>query len=220
VVLALDHADHPVGSRIHIQKAEAVIRRIAFFDFDGTITTKDTLLEFIKYAKGKLSFYTGFAINAPVLVAYRLKIISNQRAKESMLRYFFGKMDVMEFEKLCNEFSTKIIPGLIRPKAQQEINKLKLSGTEVVIVSASPQNWISGWSTTQDLMCIATRLLIEDNRITGKILGKNCHGEEKVNRIRAHFDLSQYAEIYCYGDTKGDLPMLALGTVSFFKPFT
>ena len=36
---------------------------IAFFDFDGTITTKDTLLEFIKYSRGTMSFYWGFLLN-------------------------------------------------------------------------------------------------------------------------------------------------------------
>jgi len=66
-------------------------RRIAFFDFDGTITTKDTLLELIKYQKGRLLFYIGFLINAPYLVAYKLKIIRNSTAKQKVLHFFLIK---------------------------------------------------------------------------------------------------------------------------------
>jgi NAD(P)-dependent dehydrogenase (short-subunit alcohol dehydrogenase family) len=52
MVLALDHAAHQKHPRISVQKIKAVTRKIAFFDFDGTITTKDTLLEFIRHSKG------------------------------------------------------------------------------------------------------------------------------------------------------------------------
>lgn len=42
--------------------------RIAVFDFDGTVTTKDTLLEFIKFVRGPVSFYAGFLRYAPQLL--------------------------------------------------------------------------------------------------------------------------------------------------------
>jgi phosphatidylglycerophosphatase C len=31
--------------------------------------------------------------------------------------------------------------------------------------------------------------------------------------------VEEYDEIYVYGDTKGDLPMLGLATKPFYKPF-
>jgi len=40
-----------------------------------------------------------------------------------------------------------------------------------------------------------------------------------VRRILAAYDLSQYDEVYAYGDTKGDKPMLGLATIAFYKPF-
>lgn len=192
---------------------------IAFFDFDGTITTKDSLLKFIKYCKGATAFYIGFALHAPVLAAYKLNIISNQRAKEIILHYFFGKMDIDVFTQCCVSFSKQIIPSLIRPKALQEINKLKAAGAEVVIVSASPEYWLQGWCDSVGAKCIATRLLTKGNKITGKIDGVNCYGEEKVNRIKKKYDLNTFSSVYCYGDTPGDRPMLALGTIRFYKPF-
>lgn len=194
-------------------------RVIAFFDFDGTITTKDSLLEFIKYCKGNTAFYVGFLLHAPFLIAYKLKIISNQRAKEMMLRYFFRKMTIQEFTECCDRFNHDVMPLLIRPKALKEINKLKEAGAEIVIVSASPENWLGAWSDSIKAKCIATKLAVSDNRITGNIAGKNCYGSEKVRRIKEAYDLSDYTSVYCYGDTNGDKPMLALGAYSFYKPF-
>jgi phosphoserine phosphatase len=59
----------------------------------------------------------------------------------------------------------------------------------------------------------------KNDMITGKIVGKNCHGEEKVRRIMEQYVISDYSSIHAYGDTSGDRPMLALAHHSFFRPF-
>ncbi len=194
-------------------------RRIAFFDFDGTITTKDTLLEVIKFQKGIFYFYIGFILYSPILVALKLKIISNSWAKQQILKFFFANNKLADFQAECNLFADRVLPALIRPKALKEIRDLKNLNAEVVIVSASAENWIKNWTDALEIQLISTILECRNDKITGRIEGKNCHGEEKVRRIKAAYNLDQYDEIYCYGDTSGDKPMLALGTVSFFKPF-
>jgi phosphatidylglycerophosphatase C len=195
------------------------VKKIAFFDFDGTITSKDTLLELIKYQKGKVRFYTGFLINAPVLAALKLKLVSNQFAKEKVLQYFFKGTELSSFQKACNQFTTEKLPAIIRPGAIAEIKKLQDLGFEIVIVSASAENWIKKWSDEIGLQLLATQLEIVDKRLTGKVKGKNCNGEEKAVRIRSIYDLSQYDEIYAYGDSSGDRAMLGLATEAFYKPF-
>jgi phosphatidylglycerophosphatase C len=62
---------------------------IAFFDFDGTITTKDTLAELLKFQKGKFKYYVGLVFLSPALILYKLGLISNHRAKEILLEFFF-----------------------------------------------------------------------------------------------------------------------------------
>ncbi len=195
------------------------MKKIAFFDFDGTITTKDTMLELIKFQKGTAAFYSGFLLNSPFLAAYKAKIISNQRAKEKVLVYFFKGTPLASFQSACENFATQILPALIRPAALKEIAELKTKGFEIVIVSASAENWIKTWCHQTGVNLIATKLETINDTLTGKLDGLNCHGEEKVARITAGYDLSQYNEIYCYGDTSGDKPMLALATNAFYKPF-
>jgi phosphatidylglycerophosphatase C len=194
-------------------------KKIAFFDFDGTVTKKDTLLEFIKYSNGRLRFFSGFLLNSPYLVAYKLKIISNHKAKEKILSHFFKKIPVVDFQKTCDAFCTGLLPQLIRSQAMEEINELKSKGFTIVLVSASPGNWISKWAGTNGLELIATCLKTADGKLTGEIEGKNCYGEEKVRRIMERYDLKEFEEVYAYGDTKGDRPMLLLANHSSYKPF-
>ncbi len=193
--------------------------KIAFFDFDGTITRKDTMLEFIRYTRGSFRFYTGFLLNSPWLIAYKLGLIPNQAAKERILTFFFKRTPLTVFQEECDQFCLHILPGLIRPGAMPEIEKLQQAGVTVVIVSASLGNWIKTWSDSKKTSLLASWPEIREDRLTGKLLGKNCYGEEKVRRIRASYDLGDYTDIYAYGDTSGDLPMLSLARITFFKPF-
>ena len=64
-------------------------RGVAAFDFDGTITRKDTLLEFIKFVKGVSSCYRGLLLYAPLLVAYKLKLYPNWKVKQRFFAHFF-----------------------------------------------------------------------------------------------------------------------------------
>lgn len=194
-------------------------RRIAFFDFDGTVTKKDTLIEFIRYSRGRTAFIAGLLLYSPILVAYKLKLISNHVAKQFLLRHYFGNMPANDFDKLCRDFNDQVVDRLIRPKAWKEIQKLKESGTEIVIVSASPENWVRCWCEKSKLKCIATRMQVINNLMSGNIEGNNCYGIEKVRRIKELYNPDDYEDIYCYGDTNGDKPMLSLATISFYKPF-
>lgn len=215
----MDHDDYYNHTRRNVQKEKAVKKGIAFFDFDGTITTKDTLLEFIRYSKGNLRFLLGFLINAHYLVAMKLKMISNQKAKEKVLEHFFKGIPVDEFELKCHSFYKLVLPGLIRKGAVEEIQSLKKKGMVVVVVSASPENWIRDWAKEMAVELIASKLQVVDAVVSGKIMGNNCYGQEKVRRIKEKYNIGDYEQVYAYGDTKGDLPMLELAHNRYFKPF-
>ena len=86
-------------------------------------------------------------------------------------------------------------------------------------MSASPENWLNIWCNQIGASLISSKLETKNGKLTGKFDGNNCRGEEKVRRIRLQYDLSNYDEVYAYGDTKGDKPMLELATFAFYQPF-
>ena len=177
------------------------------------------MLELVRFCRGSFSYYSGMLLLSPVLVSMKLGLVSNSRAKERFLTYFFGGMPVDVFADWCNHFCAEKLPSLLRSDAIAKIQHHRNSGHEIVVVSASAENWIGEWCESNQLGCIATQLTTEQNVITGKLKGENCNGPEKVNRIRKLYNLDDYTEIYCYGDSTGDQPMLQLATHPFFRVF-
>jgi len=192
---------------------------IIFFDFDGTITTDDSLIKFIHFAIGNIKTIWGMFLLSPILITYKLKLIPNYKAKQLMLSYFFKGMDEEKFQKVAEEYSLKHIDTILRPKAMEKIAWHKKQGHTIVVVSASIECWIKPWCDKNNLDLIATKLEIKDGIVTGKFLTKNCYGIEKVNRVKEAYNLSDYNHIYAYGDSRGDRELLALADESFYKPF-
>ncbi len=194
-------------------------QRLVLFDFDGTITTKDTLVEFLRFYSGSVKFYLGMLWLSPVVVAYLLKIIPNWKGKQVVLRYFIGGADLTKFNNRCLAFSKTILPGLIRPGALETLREAIKSNATVAVVSASAENWVAPWCHEQRILCIATQLDVVDGKITGKLCGANCYGPEKVNRIKNKFALTEYEEIIAYGDSEGDREMFDIAHKHHYKPF-
>jgi HAD superfamily hydrolase (TIGR01490 family) len=194
-------------------------RAIAFFDFDGTITTKDSLAEFIRFTKGRGGFLIGLIPVLPYIIGFKLGIFNRQKAKEKLFAVFFRGMPEQEFQMQSVSFVHEIIPALLRTGAIDRLKWHQQQGHEVVIVSASPAHWLKPWCDSNGFACISTELEVIDHEITGKINGRNCYGDEKVRRIHSQYDLSAYKTIYAYGDTEGDKPMLAISSHAFYKPF-
>jgi phosphatidylglycerophosphatase C len=192
---------------------------LALFDFDGTITTKDTLFELIKFQKGSAAFYLGMAWLSPILILHKAKILSAQKAKEALLSLFFSNQDQSVFQQTCDQFIAKAIPSMLRAEALRKIEQHLKNDDRVVVVSASAYNWVEGWCQSINIELIATRLEKKNGMVTGKLESLNCNSEEKVNRIKEYLKLDDFSPIYAYGNSHGDKPMLALADFPFYKKF-
>ena len=193
--------------------------QLSLFDFDGTITTDDSLIKFIRFVVGDTKFILGMTVLSPMLITYKLKLIPNYKAKQMMLSYFFKDMSEEQFQTIAQEYSLKHIDTILRPKAMEKIAWHKEQGHKIVIVSASIVCWLKPWCDKNGLDLIATKLEIKDGIVTGQLLTKNCYGIEKARRVKEKYDLDDYDHIYAYGDSRGDKELLELADESFYKPF-
>lgn len=192
---------------------------LALFDFDGTITTKDSLIKFIQFAVGNTKLVAGLITLSPTLVLYKLGIIPNYTAKQRMISLFFKGLDEKEFKKTATEYSLNHIDYITRPIAIKKLNWHKEQGHNIVIVSASMESWLLPWCTKNNFDLISTKLESKEGLITGRFLTKNCYGVEKVNRINKAYKLNEYNYIYAYGDSKGDKQMLELADEAYYRKF-
>ena len=101
------------------------MRKVYAFDFDGTLTTSDTLLAFIRYAKGTPAFVWGFLCHAHLLVLMKLKLYPNWKAKQKVFSYFFKGMTIEAFNSLCQRFAVDS-RSLLRPKGHCECEHRQL----------------------------------------------------------------------------------------------
>jgi len=192
---------------------------LALFDFDGTLTTKDSMADFIKFAVGAPSYYFGLLLLSPILVAFKLKLIRNDTAKEKLISYFFKGWDSTHFEHVADQYSLKRIDKILKSEAMKRITWHQNQGHKVVIVSASMEYWLRKWCAQKHIELIATHLEISGGKLTGKFAGKNCHGDEKVTRIRQAINLSEFECIFAYGDSSGDTAMLELANKSYYRHY-
>ena len=184
-------------------------RKIVVFDFDGTLTTRDTLLEFIKYACGGLSFYAGFLLYSPILFLMKLQLYPNWKAKQLIFAHFFKGWDYCKFQSACDGFAKQT--ERIRNKETETILKRHAQhGDTIYVVSASIDDWVKPCCTqVADVMVLGTKIDVNDNGIvTGRFLTKNCYGQEKVNRLLEVEPNRNEYELYAYGDSRGDKEMI------------
>ncbi len=194
-------------------------KTLVLFDFDGTITNKDSFLAFIKFTHGKARFYAGFFLLFPFLLLYKIGVITNQKAKELVLSLFYKNKPISYLEERGNLFASQVLPACIRPKALEKIKEYQEKGYTIVVVSASIKEWLSAWCKTHNLQLISTELATKEGKITGKLSTPNCFGAEKVTRIRSEISLTNFSHIIAFGDSSGDKEMLALAQEAHFKPF-
>lgn len=194
-------------------------KSLALFDFDGTITNKDTFPEFLFFARSPITIFLVLGILSPWIVLQKLGWIPEGLVKTWVLKMLFKGMSITDFNQLGEDFAKSKIPSLVRKSAQKSIETHLQEGWEVYIVTASLENWVQPWANQFGIEVIGTKVALTDQKLNGSILGKNCIKAEKVERIKEKLDLSSYKEIYVYGDSAGDKDMLQLATKPFYRYF-
>lgn len=162
----------------------------------------------------------GVARSAPQLAAYRLGLIPGTAAKSSLLAAFFRGVDEGDLRRRATDWAVCELPSLVRPGALDRLRWHRDRDHRVVVVSASLEIFLRPWATSVGIGdVLATRLESRDGRLTGQIEGRNCQGQEKVDRLRSLVGDLANVELYVYGDSRGDRELLGLAHHGFYRPF-
>lgn len=185
--------------------------KFAFFDFDGTITKHDTFIEFAKFSLGKDCLYIAILKNFIYLFLWKLGLITNSKAKQRLFSTLFKGRKYDWFKATGTKFK-EVLDDDLNSDVMDKLRQHKLEGHKVVIVSASIPEWIYPWALENGVdTVIGTEIEVDNNGIiTGEFLTPNCHGNEKVCRIKAEFPDVDNFESWGYGDSYGDNQMLEM----------
>ena len=204
-------------------------KKVYLFDFDGTLTCADTLLEFIRYACGRRRFFIGFALFSPLLVLMKLHLYPNYRAKQRLFAWYFKGMSIDNFDLVCRRFAHHN-QRLMRLKALDKLREIFHNNETLCVVSASIDNWVRPFFETiskasrSDFQVIGTEVEVDtDGVLTGRFRTPNCYGAEKVRRVlEAMPQLKSNRDdfwVVAYGDSRGDKELLEFADEAHFKPF-
>jgi phosphatidylglycerophosphatase C len=193
-------------------------RIVAAFDFDGTITTLDTLRDFVLFSVGKTRYAAGAVLTAPWVIGVLTRMCDRGSAKARFLAETMGGMTRPEMEAKAQLYVEQRLPALVRPEMTARIREHGRLGHELVLVSASPTLYLRHWAAQAGFAAVlATELEYCDDRFTGRLSGPNCWGPEKVRRLRQWFGGEQPGVLYAYGDSRGDREMLALADHAWLR---
>lgn len=194
-------------------------KTLALFDFDGTLTDRDSFADFVRQQCSVPGLIWAGLRLGPAVMAMQAGLRSRQWSKEQVIRHCFVPMGAAGFADRAQAYASQRVPEILRAKGLQCLRAHRDQGHRVVVVSASPEDWIAPWCAAEGVECLATRLERKNGELTGAIAGENCRNGEKVRRLCELLDLAAYGEIHAYGDSAGDREMLAIADHPHFRPF-
>ncbi len=193
---------------------------IAIFDFDGTISDRDSFLAFIRHTHGFWGLCWGFLLHLPYLIMYLLGRYPNDRFKEKIFTHFYAGETVDNLAQAGERFCQEKLPAMIYAGAWQQLHWHQQQGHRIIILTASSAIWLKAWCDAHHFELIATAFATKDGRYTGEIAGKNCYGEEKARRFAPILAQHPDSQVYGYGDSASDQAFLKVCDHASILPLT
>ncbi|HEX6236923.1 MAG TPA: HAD family hydrolase [Acidimicrobiales bacterium] len=182
---------------------------VAAFDFDGTLTRRDTLLPFLRRTCG------GHRVARAVAAAAR-RTRDRDVLKVAAIDQLFRGWPAERLEQLGAAYAAELHRGL-RPEVLDRLRWHQASDHAVLLVSASLGAYLR--PLAQDLgidAVLAVELAVNgDGVLTGGVVGgANTRGPEKAARLLSwtagRFGPDTDVELWAYGDSPGDAELLTL----------
>ena len=194
------------------------MKKLYLFDFDGTLTYKDTMFLYLKFYNS-MKFYVQFVKHIPLFVLLKLKLADAEKVKKSFISSILKGERRTKIEKKSQSFFEKYQDEIFRVNALEFINNIDRTQTESYIVSASLDIWVKPFAEKLEMKLLSTRAEFKNDIFTGNFIGKNCNGPEKVKRIIETVNERKFDKIIAFGDTSGDREMLSWADESHFEFF-
>ena len=183
---------------------------VAVFDVDGTLTTGDCVLPFLRQAAGRRLLTA--TLRHPLALAAGLVRRDRDRLKALACASLAG-IPAAEIDRLGEAFARDVAANRLRDDTTARLRRHRELGHTVVLASASLDPYLVplGRLLSADEAVCTTLERGADGQLTGRLAGPNCRGAEKARRVRALLDERglQEAEVWAYGDSDGDEPLLA-----------
>jgi phosphatidylglycerophosphatase C len=201
----------PVPAEPEIDAPSSIL---AIFDLDGTLITRDSFLPFLLSYTIKHGRFWPIVAMPFWISLYVLRLISARTVKERLLTLFFYCEKKEDIGQHAETFCTNWVDRHLRPDLMEKLHEHQRAGHRIILVSASPDLYVPRVGKHLGIdETVCTRVAWNGESCTGKIIGPNCKGEEKVKLLSDYLQVKSLpSPSYAYGDSKSDLPILRWAT--------
>ncbi|MBL7879020.1 MAG: haloacid dehalogenase-like hydrolase [Chryseobacterium gambrini] len=194
------------------------MKKLYCFDFDGTLTYKDTMFMYLKFYD-PTRFRLQFLKHVPLFVLLKLKLADTEKVKKSFIGSILKGQTQEKIEKKSRQFFEYYYPKIVRENALDFIQNMDRNNTQSLLVTASLDIWTKPFAEAFKMQLISTKAEFRNGVFTGNFVGKNCNGNEKLVRIQQEISNHKYDKIIAFGDTSGDKPMLKWANEGHYQFF-
>ncbi|MCC2590761.1 HAD family hydrolase [Chryseobacterium sp. MFBS3-17] len=194
------------------------MKKLYLFDFDGTLTHKDTMFLFLKFYNPS-RFYLQFAKHIPLFILLKMRLLDAEKVKKSFVSALLKGEKKHKIESVSRAFFDQFSPVIMRRNALDFLKSRDPDKTESYLVTASMDIWAKPFADQFGMRLIATQAEFRDDIFTGNFIGKNCNGPEKLVRIKSALKGKTYDKSIAFGDSSGDKAMLNWASESHFRFF-
>jgi phosphatidylglycerophosphatase C len=190
--------------------SDAETECVAAFDFDGTLSTRDNFLPYLRTVAGTRDLVRAIAAAAPALAAARRDPTQRDVAKAIVLRGTLTGRREAYLRDVGARYARLVVARYLAPGTVARLEDHREQGHDIVLVSASLHVYLDPIAELLGADAVlATALEVDaDGRCTGEIAGENVRGIEKVRRLDAWL-AGRDVVIHAYGDSAGDDELLA-----------
>ncbi|MEM9513490.1 MAG: HAD-IB family hydrolase [Actinomycetota bacterium] len=188
--------------------------RVAAFDVDGTLTTRDCVVPFLRRVAGLPTMFWRLTLAGRATIPAAVRRDRDALKAEATRAAFTGRA-VAPVEAIASDFAANVAAGWLRGDTLAELRRHQADHATTVLVSASYAVYLRPLAAALEVDdVLATELAIgSDGRFTGQLVGANCRGPEKVRRLHEWLDQHHLGRsavhLTAYGDSVGDREMLA-----------
>lgn len=190
---------------------------LALFDFDGTITDRETMPAFMHEAVRSRRLLIGKIVLSPLILGYKARLVSGRLVRAAICLFGFRGVPAAELESHGERFASDHLASWLRPEAMARIAWHKARGDRVVVVSGGLDVYLRHWCRQHGVELLCSSLEEREGRLTGRYLGRQCVGLEKARLVRTHFPLERFTRVFVYGDTPEDRALLALADEPYHR---
>src|SRR5690606_23328517 len=145
-------------------------RQLSIFDFDGTLTYRDSFVPFLRYAFGNYRF--GLRLAGSASPHYLYGGMTRDQMKVRLIRSFLRGVELPWFEERARAYCELYWSRMMRPLGLKAVAEELAAGRLVTLCSASPAQMLRPFAERLGVGLIGTELEVQDGRLTGEIVGR------------------------------------------------